>query len=173
MFLHRPVNQSDLPAVCSFTESEEELFHAFPKATYPLTPEQLQRAIEQRADSTVIERDGETQGFANFYRWDAGVCCIGNVMVAPKARGQGVAQYLIQTMIALAAHKYDALETRVSCFNSNPGGLLLYAKLGFQPFAVEERQAPGGCRAALIHMRHVADQPNNSLQPTAPIRRGG
>jgi hypothetical protein len=31
--------------------------------------------------------------------------------------------------------------------------LLLYAKLGFEPFAVEPRLDPGGARVALIHMR--------------------
>jgi len=40
----------------------------------------------------------------------------------------------------------------LSCFNENTAGLLLYPKLGFVPFAIEERPAPHGGRSALIHM---------------------
>jgi hypothetical protein len=42
---------------------------------------------------------------------------------------------------------------RISCFNGNVAGLLLYAKLGFLPFAVEPRIDQQGSRVALIHMR--------------------
>ena len=51
--------------------------------------------------------------------------------------------------------KYQAKEVQLSCFNENTAGLLLYPKLGFVPFSIEERPAPGGKRSALINMtRH-------------------
>jgi RimJ/RimL family protein N-acetyltransferase len=56
-------------------------------------------------------------------------------------------------MIDLAFSKYQAAEVTVSCFNQNIVGLLLYPKLGFQPYAVEERKDKKGNRVALIHMR--------------------
>ena len=154
MFKHRPYLKSDLQAICSFSQDEKELFYFYPKAMYPLTPEQLQSTIEQRSDSTVVEYDGVVVGFANFYRWEGGTCCIGNVVVAPRARGKGVAKYLIQTMIALASSRHAATEIQIACFNQNTSGLLLYTKLGFEPFSIKVRQAPNGKRTALIHMHY-------------------
>lgn len=155
MFLtHRSVAEKDIQLICDFPQSEDELFFLFPKAEFPLAPLQLQDAIAQRSDSTVVELDGEVVAFANFYRWEAGGCCsIGNVIVAPSARGRGVGRYLIEQMIDLAFSKHQAAEVTVSCFNQNVAGLLLYLKLGFRPYAVEERKDKKGNRVALIHMR--------------------
>lgn len=151
---HRPVVEFDLQAICGFPQSEDELFFLFPKAEFPLTPAQLRAAIAQRADATVVELDGEVVAFANFYRWEAGGrCSIGNVIVSPRARGHGVGRYLIEQMIPLAFSKYRAAEVTVSCFNQNVAGLLFYPKLGFRPYAIEERLDKSGRRVALIHMR--------------------
>ncbi len=67
MLSHRGVHADDVARICSFPQSAEELYFLFPKATYPLTPEQLRRAIEQRFDSTVVLLDDQVCGFANFY----------------------------------------------------------------------------------------------------------
>lgn len=151
---HRPVNTADIPVICAFPQSEDESLFFFPKATFPLQPAQLLEAIAQRADATVVERRGEVVAFANFYRWKAGgSCAIGNVIVAPTARGCGIGRYLVEKMIGLAFAKYQAAEVTVSCFNHNTAGLLLYPKLGFQPYALEERQGKHGKRLALVHMR--------------------
>jgi len=102
----------------------------------------------------VVELDGEVVGFANFYRWEAGGCCsIGNVIVSSSARGRGIGRYLIEQMINLAFSKHQAAEVTVSCFNQNIVGLLLYPKLGFRPYAIEERLDKKGNRVALVHMR--------------------
>ncbi len=93
-------------------------------------------------------------GFANFYRWKDGICCIGNVVVAPFARGQGVAKFIVETMISLADHRHSASVVQISCFNQNIAGLILYNKLGFKPFDVEEREYIDGKRVALIHMHY-------------------
>ncbi len=58
MLTHRPVQKEDVYFLCQFPQSAEELFFLFPKATYPLTPEQLQDAIDQRFDSTVVLWEG-------------------------------------------------------------------------------------------------------------------
>jgi len=154
MFLtHRSIEEEDIPIICSFPQSEKELFFLFPKASFPLTPLQLREAILQRSDGTVVELRGEVVAFANFYRWGTDGCFIGNVIVCPAARGQGVGRYLIERMISLAFSKHGAAEVTVSCFNENVAGLLFYPKLGFEPYAVEERQDKKGNRVALIHMR--------------------
>jgi len=153
---HRPVRSADIATLCNFPQGPDELFYMFPKATYPLTPAQLSEAIAQRSGSTVIEIDGAVAGFANFYKAEhGGICALGNVVVAPTARGQGVARYLVQRMIALAREEFAAREVWVSCFNHNTAGLLLYPQLGFVPFGIEERQARDGSRVALVQMKQV------------------
>ncbi|QHG66942.1 GNAT family N-acetyltransferase [Pseudomonas putida] len=151
---HRPVHASDIPAICCFPQGPDELYYMFPKAIYPLTPAQLSDAIAQRNGSTVVEGDGLVLGFANFYKAEhGGVCALGNVVVAPAVRGQGVARYLVQCMIELAREQFAAREVWVSCFNHNTAGLLLYPQLGFVPFGIEERQAQDGRRVALVQMK--------------------
>ncbi|MEG0969466.1 MAG: GNAT family N-acetyltransferase, partial [Pseudomonas sp.] len=134
----------------------DELFYMFPKAEYPLTPAQLNYAIAQRSGSTVVEAEGTVLAFANFYKAEHnGICALGNVVVAPAARGQGVARFLVQSMIELARSQFNAKEVWVSCFNSNTAGLLLYPQLGFVPFAIEQRQGPGNTRVALVQMKQT------------------
>jgi ribosomal protein S18 acetylase RimI-like enzyme len=156
MLTHRSVEEADIPVICRFPQSEQELFFLFPKASYPLTFEQLKDAIDRRSDSTVILLNGKIVGFANFYLCEPGKrCAIGNVVVAPDARGQGVGKYLIETMIQIAFTKYKVTEVEISCFNQNTGGLLLYQKAGFQPFSIEERLDKQGKQVALIHMKRA------------------
>ncbi|MGE7992961.1 GNAT family N-acetyltransferase [Pseudomonas sp. NPDC089554] len=151
---HRPVRTSDIPTLCCFPQGPDELFYMFPKAIYPLTPAQMSEAIAQRSGSTVVEGNGVVLGFANFYKVEqGGVCALGNVVVAPPARGRGVASYLVRCMIDLAREQFAAREVWASCFNHNTAGLLLYPRLGFVPFGIEERQAPDGGRVALVQMK--------------------
>ena len=152
-FSQRPVREDDLEAISAFASNEEELFFFYPKAAFPLTPRQLKTSIEARADSTVVERDGEVIGFANFYRWETGgICSIGNVVISPKARGLGAGRFLMRVMISLAVEKYQAKEIRVACFNRNTSALLLYQSLGFKLVTIEERHDKQHGRFALIHM---------------------
>ena len=159
---HRAVSEKDIQIICGFPQSEDELFFLFPKAEFPLAPSQLQDAIAKRSDSTVVEVAGDVVAFANFYRWETGgTCSIGNVIVSPATRGRGVGRYLIEQMTSLAFSKHLATEVTVSCFNQNVAGLLLYQKLGFQPYAIEERRNRKGNQVALIHMR----LPRNAIPP--------
>ena len=152
--ISRPVGEKDISVICGFPQNEDELFFMFPKAIFPLTSPQLLGAIAQRSDSTVVELDGQVVAFANFYSWEnAGCCSIGNVIVAPVARSRGVGHFLINQMVGIAFSKHRATEVTISCFNRNVAGLLLYPRLGFKPYAVEERQDKDGRRAALVHMR--------------------
>lgn len=156
----REVLEQDLPRLCSLPQSEDELFFMFPRAQFPLQPTELAHAIQQRQDATVAVLDGSVIGFANFYQWEhGGRCAIGNVIVAPEARGQGFGSALIEHMTALAFDKYQAQAVSIACFNTNVAGLLLYPRLGFQPYATEERQSKRGQRLALIHMQRHRTKP--------------
>lgn len=141
LLTHRPATDDDLDAVTHFVRNADELFYAFPRAHWPLSHEQLAAACAERQGSTLALLDRRPAGFANFYQSVAGnYCALGNLMIAPWARGQGVAQYLIDVMEQLARRDFDARELRVSCFNENAAGLLLYARLGYRLSSVVERR---------------------------------
>lgn len=151
---HRPATFADLAEVATFPQNADELFFCYPKAVWPLDVEQLTAAMEARRDSTVVLLDGRVAGFANFYQWQQGeACALGNLMIAPWARGQGVAQYLVTAMEQLARDRYQAARMLVSCFNANSAGLLLYPKLGYTLNGLLERQDPQGTRVALLLFR--------------------
>ncbi len=125
----------------------------FPRATFPLTIEQLSNAVSRRFDSTVVLFDGETAGFANFHQMQPGEdCSIGNVIIRPDMRGKGVGRYLITTMIDIAREKYHVKSVKLACFNQNISGLLLYNRLGFKPVFMEERVDRQGKTVISIHM---------------------
>ena len=148
---HRPAHDDDLSAVLGFVHNAEELFFAFPRASWPLTRAQLSEACATRQGSTLALLDGRPAGFANFYQTQPGeFCALGNLMIAPWARGQGVAQYLIGVMERLAARDFQARELHASCFNQNAAGLLLYARLGYALSGLVERQNKQGERVALV-----------------------
>lgn len=149
----REVREDDIPAICKLPKTREELFYCFPRAAFPLSETEVLQSIEKRSDSTVVEVAGRVVAFANFYRWEDGVCSIGNVVVASDARGTGVGRYLINHMLALGFEKHRAEAVLVSCFNRNAAGLLFYPKLGFRPYDIEQRVDYNGDQVALIHLR--------------------
>lgn len=149
----RPVRDDDLPHICTFAHSAEELYFLAPRARFPLDVDQLATSIAQRSDSSVVCRGDQVLAFANIYKREQGACWVGNVAVAPQARRQGVARFLMQQMARLAAERHGASELRVSCFNPNTAGLLLYQRLGYTPFALEERLDGQQQPIVLIHLR--------------------
>jgi predicted GNAT family acetyltransferase len=113
---HRPIKEEDIQTICGFPQSEEELVFIFPKAVFPLTLSQLQDAIAQRSDSTVVVLNSEVVVFANFYKWGRGRCLIGNVIVSSAVRGHGVGLYLIEQMIDITSVKHQATKEIDSSF---------------------------------------------------------
>lgn len=156
MLTHRPLTLQDLSTICGFAQSAQELYYCYPKAEYPLTVEQLLQTFNDRKYCTVIEKNNNIAGFANLYQCQHNGCChIGNVIINPAFRQQGIAQYVINTMIMLAKRHYQAKEIHVCCFNHNTAALLLYTnKLGFTPFSIEPREYEQQ-KTALIHLRYV------------------
>ncbi|WP_252274265.1 GNAT family N-acetyltransferase [Pseudomonas subflava] len=149
---HRPALADDLDEVLRFASSADELFYAFPRADWPLTREQLAAAHAERRGNTLALLEGRSAGFANFYQSEPGdYCALGNLMIAPWARGRGVASYLVEAMERQALDDFDARELRVACFCDNTAGLLLYARLGYQPCGLVERRR-GERRVALLQL---------------------
>lgn len=150
----RNVQENDLTAICSFPLNGDELYFMFPKANFPLTLSQLEKAINNRTDSMVALQNEVVVGFANFYEVEPNKhCAIGNVIINPAYRRKGVATYLIGIMENIAHEKYKATETHLSCFNLNTAGLLLYTTLGYIPYEVELRQDKHELPIALIKMK--------------------
>lgn len=151
---YRTLEAVDMEKVCELPQSEEDLFFMFPKADYPLSVEQLQIVIENRSESTVILFNDEIVGFANFYEVKANeFCSIGNVIISSDFRNKGIGKYLIETMTSIALKKYNVREIHISCFNMNTKGILLYSKLGYIPYEVEERLDKEERKVALIKMK--------------------
>ena len=147
---HRAATDDDLDEVVRFVRNADELFFAFPRAHWPFSREQLAAACAERQGSTLALLDNRPAGFANFYQSVEGeYCALGNLMIAPWARSQGVAQYLVGVMEHLARRQFRARELQVSCFNDNSAGLLLYARLGYALRGIVERQR-GQQRVALV-----------------------
>lgn len=154
----RPVVSEDLPVIAAFPASAEELYYLAPRASYPFTAAQLAELVAQRSDASVVSRAGEVLAFANIYRQEGGACYVGNVVVAPTARGQGAGRCLMEGMARVARERHGAQEVRVSCFNGNLQGLRFYHALGYRPFAMEPREGRSGETVMLIHLRRPCEE---------------
>lgn len=151
---YRALQETDFEKVCALPQNEEELFFMFPRAEYPLTIHQLKEAIASRYDSTVIIKEGEVVGFANFYEVvENRYCSIGNVIVSPKYRSEGIGDFLIRAMEHIGIEKYNVSEFHLSCFNNNTKGILLYSKLSYKPYETEKRFDKENNPVALIKMK--------------------
>ena len=148
---HRPASPGDVERICAFPQSVQELFHLFPKADYPLTVDQLTRAMRERTANTVVLANGDVAAFANLNKWEPnGICAIGNVCVAPHYRGCGAGTYLINVLVDTAKQDHNAASVEVSCFETNPDALKLYERLGFSPIKEETRFDKSGATTSLI-----------------------
>lgn len=151
---YREVKKTDFETICGFPENPQELFFMFPKAEFPLTVNQLETAVDNRFNSTVVLYDEEVAGFANFYAVkEKEYCSIGNVIVNPKFRNKGIGKFLIKTLESIGTDKYKVSEFRLSCFNTNTKGILLYSKLGYMPYEIEQWTDKQDEVIALIEMK--------------------
>ncbi len=134
----RPAHPEDIPFLCGFAANETDLCHFFPSANHPLTPEQLKSNMDARFGSTVILADGAVAGYGNLYHHTlSGVPYMGNLIVDPNRRGQGLGRYLVETMLEISFEHYDFEAVYLCCFNTNIVGLRLYGRFGFKPYELE------------------------------------
>ena len=153
---HRPLEDSDAQAICAFVQSEEELFFFFPKASYPLGPKQLLDEACKRETPTVVLLDDEVVGYADFFKVRPNLfCTLGNLIVSPSYRRQGVATYLVNVMVRIAVEKYKSRFVRASCFSHNTAGYQFYHRMGFKPADMDHRSTPDGETVLLVNMELV------------------
>lgn len=166
----RQLQSSDFEAISGFAQTAEELFFIAPFARFPWATSDFAQSITERLSNTVFTEYGAVIGFANFYDFELGKeGFIGNVIVNPAFRRQGFGKQIIQYMIELAfsAHKFK--EVHLSCFSANTAGLLLYRKLGFIPYGIEQRTDYKNESAALVNFRLSAEQYSASRFELNPI----
>lgn len=153
MLSFRDFFESDVSAICSFPRTPEELFYMFPSAVWPLTVKQLIAAADSRLCPTVVLCDGRVAGYANFIACQPGqVCTVGNVIVDPQVRRQGVGTFLIRTMVHKAVLDYGAFRLGLRCFGANEAGLRFYDSLGFKKVGVLGRVGLDGCVAPTFQL---------------------
>ena len=144
-FTWRDLEDRDAQTICSFVASAREAFHAFPKASWPLTSEQILHVAYGRDGCTVFLDLGQVAGYANFYEVSPGeFCTLGNLMVSPAHRRKGLARFVVQTMAHKAFGEFGAREIRAGCFNDNVPAMLLYHRMGFKPVEIRPRKGPQG-----------------------------
>jgi ribosomal protein S18 acetylase RimI-like enzyme len=152
-FTHRPLEKKDADIICTFSQSAEELFFAFPKADFPLTPNVLLESARQRFSPTVLLQNELVVGYANFIKVkERGFCDIGNLMVHPGHRREGAASHLVKVMVRKAFEHYGVRFVRVSCFSHNQAAYQLYHKLGFRPADMEHRSTADGTPVLLVNL---------------------
>jgi GNAT superfamily N-acetyltransferase len=156
---HRPLQDDDIPAICGFPQTAEELFFAWHGADWPLTPDGMRRLLPRRVDPTVFLLAGAPVGFAALGSFHSGISCgLGSVMVSSRHRGHGIGRYLLRVMVdrALLHHRLPYME--IYCYAHNTRGVLLYAGAGIRPWRIEERVGVEGERIALIIFRVSYDE---------------
>ena len=150
----RAAEEADYPAICALVPTQDELFLVYPRGRFPLTAEQLRELAATRHALTVAVDGAEVVGFANLYDLVPGESAfIGNVVVAGNRRRAGLGRQLTQYMLDRACRDYLLPEVRISVFCHNLPALRLYAGLGFEPYALDQRRRPRGEELPLLHMR--------------------
>ena len=150
---HRPLQETDIAAICSFPQSAVELFFMVPEAAYPLTPEQLEPAVQTRRHPTVGLADNRLAGYVSFVEVrEKNFCAIGDLVVRPQYRRIGLGTYLSAAMVQTAMEQHAVRFVRVSCFSHNETAYALFHKMGFRPADLSQRLTPGGDPVLLVHL---------------------
>jgi ribosomal protein S18 acetylase RimI-like enzyme len=153
MLDHRPFQETDAPAICSFASSADELFFMTLEADHPMPPDQLAVTLGQGHDPIVALWEGRVAGFVDFVEaHEKKFCAIGHLVVDPQLRRNGIATYLVGAMIQKAIDQYTARFVRASCISHNQPAYALFHKMGFRPASMVQRLGPDGDPVLLIHL---------------------
>ena len=149
----RPAVEEDYPAISGLVTSEEELFFVYPRGHYPFDVQQIRVLAGERHELTVAIVKGKVVGFTNLYDMEAKhQAFIGNVIIEKTLRGCGIGRKMIGVMLKCCFKKYRLPKVNISVFSHNIPALVLYSRLGFTPFDLEERQDFAGQKTVMIHM---------------------
>jgi len=164
MSVIRNIKKEDFQDICKLIKNEEELFLVYPNGSYPLTVSQIEELSEKRKDLTVMEKENEIIGFANYYDFQPlKFAFIGNVIIDVKHRYIGLGKKLVTHMLSTAFEKHNLPEIRISVFNSNTRALLLYSSMGFTPYDIESKIDSLGTKVALIHMKKERERATQKI----------
>jgi ribosomal-protein-alanine N-acetyltransferase len=140
----RPPDAADYAALASWVPDAETCIRwAGPKLKFPFDPQQLPHLLaEPGAHSFVLSRGpAEALGFCQFWVREAGVAHLARIILAPAARGQGLASTLCQLLIDQAAQTAGAHVFTLRVYRDNHPALAVYEGLGFvtDPARSDER----------------------------------
>ena len=155
MYSSRNLTPIDLDVICSFPRNQEEMIFSFPRAVYPLTPDQILETIRNRLQPTVVLRDNQVVAFATLYDVKEFSCYLGNVIVSPGYRGRGAASYLLEVMEKVAKEEFSTSRLKLICQNTNTRGLIFYKKHGYSPVNLFSRQNESGDYVVGIEMEKL------------------
>ncbi|MBF0188268.1 MAG: GNAT family N-acetyltransferase [Magnetococcales bacterium] len=151
------MQENDFTTIAAFPQTPLELVYMMPNAQFPLTPEHLKKTNKKRTDPRIALHNGRIVGYGNYYSYIPNTYCfIGNVIVDPARRSEGVGRWLVTMLMerALALHRMP--EVRIACFENNAHAMELYRSMGFQPFSTTMRTGLEGDQWPLIRLRRVA-----------------
>ena len=155
---YRPFAEEDAKFISRFPQSAEELFFLFPKALFPLDPEQLMEQTRRQPCPTVALWKDAVVGYINFIEVrKKRFCTIGNLVVDPAHRRKGVGARLIQFMMRKSVEQFGARFVHASCFSHNTPAYQLCAKLGFIPADMALRPATDGEMVLLVNLHRRAE----------------
>lgn len=150
----RAIVEDDFQSICDLLPSAEELFLVYAQGKFPLTIPQVKKLVDNRMEPTVMLHRGRVVGFANFYNHrEAKSAFIGNIVIDRSLRGQGLGRQLVCHMIDRAFREHDLPSVKLHVYNRNLPALLLYASLGFRPYAMQVKQDYKGDPVLLFILR--------------------
>jgi ribosomal protein S18 acetylase RimI-like enzyme len=154
----RPLRFGDAATIVQFPRDVEESLLFFPTAAYPLSSARLLHEAAVRYHPTVVVSGGRVVGYANFINVGE-TCSIGNLIVAPTDRRNGVAQALLLTLETTAQAEYRARYVEASCFRHNMAALQLFGKCGYSTVGDKVINAANGCSYSLVQMTKRVTHP--------------
>ena len=151
---YRRAKSDDYDAISRLITSPHELFRVYPAGRFPFTREQVNQLALVRMELSVATVAGKVVAFGNLYGYEPNRhIFIGNLIIDRVYRGNGIGQGMMQYLLKQVFYKYRLMEARISVFSDNIPALLLYTKMGFEPYRVEPRKNFEKQRVALLHMK--------------------
>lgn len=130
----RPPEAADYAALAAWVPDAETCIRwAGPKLKFPFVPQQLPQLLaEPGAHSFVLSRGpAPALGFGQFWVREAGVAHLARIILAPSARGQGLAATLCGLLMAEAGRTVGAQAFTLRVYRDNHAALATYEGLGF------------------------------------------
>jgi ribosomal protein S18 acetylase RimI-like enzyme len=115
------------------TDADTCLRWAGPRLKVPFKPSRLPQLLaEPGANSFVLSHgSGPALGFCQFWVRDPGAAHLARIILAPKARGQGLGTTLCELLMAEAARSTGAGAFTLRVYRDNDAALAIYERLGF------------------------------------------